>query len=484
MTELAHDASCLVCRARAEGPRRLAQGLALFAAGLCVTTGILNLRPAQHVKKHVAAAPAAAPITPADAKRGAAAHQVFAANAATARAHAADAAQLDRDAALGVDRNLLLASPGGVMGTAARVAQWRRLVVSATRGSEVDPNLLEAIVFVESSGRADVTGGSAVGLTQLHPSAARRLGLHVDLRRSNKLTHQIYRAWNHAHAKQLRRWRARYDQRYAPARALRATVAYLESARTTLGRGDLAVQAYHVGVPALRDVHVPFAELYVRSSRTDDYYFKVVAAERVMHLWRANRNALRYELAQQVRKNSSEEYIHPLARTHRFSSPNAILRAWGHTLRGVPIDTPHTHIAISGTLGAEARKLGRSRRLYRALRPQALDVLLYIGQRVHELSGGRHSLLLTSAVRDNRYQRVLMHVNSNAARTYSMHTTGYAFDIARAYSSPRQARAFQFVLDRLSAVNAIAYIREAEAIHIAVSSDASRKLKLIEALGG
>src|SRR5205823_1706045 len=129
----------------------------------------------------------------ADAKRGAAVHQVFAANAATARAHDAAAAQLDRDAALGVDRSLLLASPGGVMATAAHVAHWRPLVVRAARGSDIDPNLLEAIVFVESSGRPDATSGSAVGLTQLHPSVARRIGLHVDLRKSNRLTHQIFR---------------------------------------------------------------------------------------------------------------------------------------------------------------------------------------------------------------------------------------------------------------------------------------------------
>jgi hypothetical protein len=79
-------------------------------------------------------------------------------------------------------------------------------------------------------------------------------------------------------------------------------------------------------------------------------------------------------------------------------------------------------------------------------------------------------------VRDNRYQRLLMRVNANAARSYSMHTTGYAFDIARVYGSRRQAAAFQFVLDRLVALNAIAYIREAAAIHIAVASDAGRKL--------
>jgi hypothetical protein len=487
MTELVHDANCLVCQARAYAPRRLAQGLALFAAGLCVTTGILNLRPAQHTNTHAhatAAAPAVRAAAPAvDAKRGAAAHQTFAENAATARAHDAAANELDRDAALGVDRGLLLGSPGGVFATAARVAQWRPLVVRATRGRGVDPNLLEGIVFVESSGRASVTGGSAVGLTQLHPSVARHFGLHVDLAHSGKLTRQIARTWNLARARQLAHWRARYDQRYAPARELRATVQYLDSARETLGREDLAVQAFHVGIPALRDVHVPFAELYMRSAGTDDYYFKVLAAERVMHLWRANRNALRFEVAQQVRKNSSEEYLHPLARTVRFDSPNAILRAWQrHALRAIPLDTPQTHIAISGTLGQQAHKLGRSRRLYRALRPAALNVLLYIGQRVHELSGARKPLVLTSAVRDNRYQRTLMNVNANAARTYSLHTTGYAFDIARAYSSVRQARAFQLVLDRLAAVDAIAYIREAEAIHIAVASDASRKLRLLETL--
>lgn len=66
-----------------------------------------------------------------------------------------------------------------------------------------------------------------------------------------------------------------------------------------------------------------------------------------------------------------------------------------------------------------------------------------IGKQAHRLSGARRPLILTSAVRDERYQRVLTHVSGNAARRYSMHTTGYAFDIARAYSSERQAAGFQ-----------------------------------------
>jgi hypothetical protein len=101
---------------------------------------------------------------------------------------------------------------------------------------------------------------------------------------------------------------------------------------------------------------------------------------------------------------------------------------------------------------------------------------------VHELSGARKPLLLTSAVRDDRYQRVLMHVNAAAARTYSIHTTGYAFDIARVYANDRQGRAFQAVLDRLAAANAIAYIRENAAIHVAVASDATTKLQQLQTL--
>jgi hypothetical protein len=62
---------------------------------------------------------------------------------------------------------------------------------------------------------------------------------------------------------------------------------------------------------------------------------------------------------------------------------------------------------------------------------------------------------------------------------YSLHTTGYAFDVARSYASARQAAAFQFVLDRLTATGAIAYIRESTAIHVAVASNAATDLTLL-----
>jgi len=475
-----HD--CLICRAKAEAPHRLLQAAALFAAGLAITSGVLNLRPPAHhrVAAKAAAAPVAAPA-PVPVRRGAIAQLNFAQAKASQAARDSAAAALERDAAIGVGRPFF---DGAVFTTAARVAQWRPLVGRAARAAGVDPNLLEAIVFVESSGRADVTNGAAAGLTQLKPAVARHFGLHVSVAHASLLSRRIARSWNAGHVRQLKRWRARYDERFAPAKELRASAAYLAAARTTLGHEDLAVQAYHVGIGTLRDTHATYGELYFGSNRVDDYALKVLAAERVMNMWRRHRSALAFEAAQQARKNSAEEYLHPFASTYRFGTPAAILHAeLHHALKMIPVDTQQTHVAISGTLGAEARKLGRSRRLYRALRPQALDVLTYIGQQVHELSGVRHPLILTSAVRDNRYQRVLQHVNENAAHSYSLHTTGFAFDIARAYGSDRQGRAFQYVLDRLVAANAIAYIRESAAIHIAVAKDAPAKLKLLETIG-
>jgi len=481
MAELAHDAAtCLVCRAKAEAPHRLVQALALFVAGLCMTTGILNLRPATHARAHRTAVVHPRTIAP-DGRRGAQARLTFARAQATAAAREAASVALERDAAVGISRTFF---DGTVFTTAARVAQWRPQVVRAARAAGIDPNVLEAIVWVETGGRADVTNRSAAGLTQLDPWVARSMGLHVDVRHATILTRRIARSWHVAHTRQLRHWRARYDERFAPAKELRATAAYLAHARAVLGRDDLAIEAYHVGIAKLRGTGAPYAQLYFNGGRVDDYALKVLAAERILHLYRANRAALAFEAQQQARKNSGEEYLHPLFRTHRFPSPRALLRAEQHrVLRMIPVHTHTTHILIGGALGGEARAFGRSRRLYRALRPAALDVLLYIGRRVHSLSGARKPLILTSAVRDLKYQRVLTHVNANAARSYSLHTAGYAFDIARSYGSNRQASAFQYVLDRLTAANAIAYIREAAAIHITVASDARSKLRLLETLG-
>jgi hypothetical protein len=59
--------------------------------------------------------------------------------------------------------------------------------------------------------------------------------------------------------------------------------------------------------------------------------------------------------------------------------------------------------------------------------------------------------------------------NPQATEEYSLHTTGWSFDIRRAYASKDQARAFQYALDRLSALALIDYAYEPGAIHVTVS---------------
>ena len=78
---------------------------------------------------------------------------------------------------------------------------------------------------------------------------------------------------------------------------------------------------------------------------------------------------------------------------------------------------------------------------------------------------------------------LLVHATREATQNYSLHTTGFAFDVARRYSSRRHALAFQFVLDRLTTLNEIAWVREPAAIHITVSSDASALLPLLRRVG-
>ncbi|HEY5189024.1 MAG TPA: hypothetical protein VII87_08330, partial [Solirubrobacteraceae bacterium] len=78
------------------------------------------------------------------------------------------------------------------------------------------------------------------------------------------------------------------------------------------------------------------------------------------------------------------------------------------------------------------------------------------------------------AVQDHAYQRQPGASDPEGYGGYSLSTTGYAVDIGRSYASRAQAQAFQAMLDRLQALNLIAWVREAGVIHITVASDASR----------
>ncbi len=416
----------------------------------------------------------------------------------------------DREAraAAGLAHPLFAKSPGGAVATARRVAALRPKIERAARAGGVDPDVLEGIVFLESGGVTgaianprDLTG--AAGLTQiLAQTATDLLGLKVDVDASARLTRGIARG--HKVAARQRR-RREVDERFDPEKALAATVRYLNIAKKALGDEELAVVSYHMGIGNLQGVlarfgksadEVRYAQLFFDTSPVhhaeaygflqtlgDDsptYLWRVRAAQAIMASYRADPSGLAVTAELQTRKNSAEEVLHPEGSVPEFADPFALGRAQasGELVRLDAAQLARYGLVVAPGMGELASKLHQSRRLYRALRPEALAVLLYLGAAAQGISGAA-PLTVTSTIRDRPYQRLLTRSNPQATKAYSLHTTGFTFDIARQYVNGAQARAFQFALDRLTALNVIAWVREPAAIHVTVSGTVPEVLGLL-----
>ncbi len=433
------------------------------------------------------------------------------------------AEDLERAAAFGLSHALYARSPGGVFATAERTESYRSLVEDAVDDSGFEADLVEAIVFLESGGRQDVIAGddpaAASGLTQILAETGQSfLGMDVDLEESRRLTVQIAGAVERgdvAEAERLRDRRRAIDARFDPEQALAGTVRYLTTARERLGRDDLAVVSYHMGIGNLTNVlraYAPGADLAVPDlvdeedlswvrvffdtapdqngeahallARLGDdsptYYWRVLAAQEIMRLYRDARERLQELDLLHAAKGSAEEALHPPFETDRFADATDLQRAWDeNVLQPLPIDPARLGFAVDRTMGELAPRLGQPSELYRGLRAEALAMLVYIGMRVQGLSAATRPLEVTSSVRDDAYQELLRSGNPEAAQGYSLHTTGFAFDVRRRYESGAQAQAFQFLLDDLTARNLIAWVREPAAIHVTVSAEADTLVPLM-----
>ncbi len=341
---------------------------------------------------------------------------------------------LARRAFAGTSPVLFERSPGGAVATAARANRYRKPVESAAKSAGVNPDLLEALVFLESAGRPDAQapGGveSAAGLTQILAETGQNLlGLKIDVERSARYTRHLERRDSDA----VRRARARVDERFDPAKALAATARYLVMAKEKFGREDLAFVSYHMGMGNLEDVIEAYgggprsyAELYFASTPTthtasyellasfgDDssnYFWKLGAAREVMRKWRENPASV------------VPPGVKPLPPGEERTLPNA------------PADT-----GIRVEPGVR-------------LRPEAVGVALYIGAQV------RPPLRVTRG-------------------------DGATFRVARMYESDQQSLAFQYVLDRLRVLNVITWERNDRTISITASEDAAVLEPLLDRLG-
>ncbi|MDO8186334.1 hypothetical protein Q5424_11140 [Conexibacter sp. JD483] len=420
-------------------------------------------------------------------------------------------------AAAGSAHVLYAKSPGGVLATAQRVARLRPLIDQAAQAGAggVDPATLEAIVFLESAGRPVARAGNdlsgAVGLTQiLAETATGLLRMHVDVAASTRLTRRLARVQarpatpaRRRQAARLEARRRQVDERYDPRKALAGTVRYLVFARDRLGRDDLAVVSYHMGVGNLEQAlagyggdrgQVSYARLFFDSSPTrhrsawdllaslgDDsslYYWKVLAARDLMARWRSDPRALERTAELQTQKASSENLMHPPDGGEAFADGDALRAAYaaGRLVR-LPRNARQLGLRIDPQMGELGPRLGEPRALYRGLRPPALRMLVELAAGTRRISGDDAPLTITSTVRDQGYQERLARGNAEATHAFSIHTTGWSFDVLRSYANGRQARAFQFMLDRLQALDLITWVREPAAIHVTVAGDADRLLR-------
>jgi hypothetical protein len=140
----------------------------------------------------------------------------------------------------------------------------------------------------------------------------------------------------------------------------------------------------------------------------------------------------------------------------------------------LPSDAAALGLAYDRALGSSAGSVGEPEALYRGLRPAAIDLLIELAARVKALSGAGAPLTVAGAVQDRRYQSQSGMADPEAYDGYSLDTTGYAFEIRRVYASHAQAVALQAMLDRLQALNLIAWVREPDVIHVTVAGDASQ----------
>ena len=367
-------------------------------------------------------------------------------------------------AAAGTSHVLYARSPGGAAATAERVARWRPQVEAAARAADVEPDLLEGLVFLESAGREDAMAGDtegAVGLTQILAETGRNLlGMQVDVERSARLTARIDRALRRGRLSTVlaaaaraprrrralrpgqgaRRHRALPDVRALGARPRGPRVRLLPHGhRQPPGRAAPRTAREQPSYARLYFDSTPIAHAAVQrrlaafGDDSSNYLWKLYAAREIMRLYREDRAELARLEALQTAKNSAEEVLHPPASTPRFATPAALRAAWDDgEIRALPDDPVRTGLARDPRMGELAARIGADARpVSRPAAGGARDGALHRrpDARVRRRAGPARGHL--DRPRRASTSDTLVRRNREATRNYSLHTTGWAFDIAR-----------------------------------------------------
>jgi hypothetical protein len=204
------------------------------------------------------------------------------------------------------------------------------------------------------------------------------------------------------------------------------------------------------------------------SDSSEDYYWRVLGAEMIMHLYATDPTALRRLATLETEFPSDALVLVPPDRIKPYADPAALSAAYqSRQLLRLPRNAAQLGLAYSAQMGALARQLKVPRALYSGLRPAALDMLIEMVARIRAISHVNAPLTVVNTVSDGRYQ-ALEDITDEPAET------GYTFQIERKYASPGVAEAFQAMLDRLQSLNLIAWIRGTNTIEITVAPDADQ----------
>ena len=204
----------------------------------------------------------------------------------------------------------------------------------------------------------------------------------------------------------------------------------------------------------------------------------MLASREILRLAREDPDELERQIRLQTAKASAEEVLRPESRYPPYEDDADLRRAYKRDeLVPLPNDPVRLAYRPGRKMGSLARRLDQPRILYRGLRPEALATLLYLAKEYRRIAG-RGTLRVTSTVRDIPYQELLVQTNIQATSEFSLHTTGFAIDIAK----PRAEAPLRFLLERLQAWDAISWVEEPGAFHLTVGPRAEPFLPIYEAL--
>ena len=235
-----------------------------------------------------------------------------------------------------------------------------------------------------------------------------------------------------------------------------------------MGVGNLqrALEAYG-------DEDIPYAQLFfdstplrhaaawkVLAALGDDsstYLWRIGAAKAIMKLSRDDPEALAAQDALQDWP-SAEHVLRPPSSTPAFADDDAITGQDLFLVGATPALRP-------------SRALAQAPERDRTLREPAVRLLNYLATAVRDT--GKSAPLIATALTRSVASEGEARVGDGVEAAPSAHTTGFAFDLSRRYRSPAQAQALQFWLDRLTALDLIAWVREPSVIHVTVGPRAA-----------